>query len=422
MYFKILFRTVFIASILVTFDRTLKLLAVNYNGFFVIGTMAFGASFGMVKNFGIAFSIKAPLIAVVLFSMFILIYLLWALYSGYRHMPKFQNIIFGLIIAGGLSNIFDRLIYGYVIDYWSIFLFGKSLAFNLADIMIVIGALMLGVRFVRKPSKSQRLSACHEILSLNRAAYNKIAADFSQTREKPLWPELFELKKYIKNRDCILDIGCGSGRLLRLFDDIDVDYIGIDRSQNLLDQARSKWANCNEKVKFWQGDMLRMDFCDNNFDAVFMIASLNHLPACCHHQALSEAFRVLKPGGYLLMTNFNLWRFSIKDKTAWRHKLRFSKDAISHNAAGCKGIITFWNGQPLYYYAFTLREIKRKCQKACFDVKEIYYALDGQRAHFWNGRNIVLIGCKDKFFKTPACLERKLKASPKLSLKSRRLN
>lgn len=370
-----LIRTVFTVSILIILDRALKLLAVNYNGFFVIGNKEFGASFGMVKNFGIALSINLPLMIAVMFSAFILAYLSWMLYSRRKFMPKIQVIIFELIIAGGLSNMFDRLIYGYVVDYWSFFLFKKFLAFNLADAMIMIGALMmLSFRSLRKAPLAQ------SVLFLNQATYDKISADFSRSREKPLWPEVVGFKKYVKDGNKILDIGCGNGRIVRLFNDITVDYTGIDVSEKLLEQARSKLANCDKNVKFVQGNMLKLDFDDNNFDAVFMIASLNHLPACYHHQALSEAFRVLKPGGYLLMTNFNLWRFSLKDKTVWQYK-SFKKD-----------VMTNWNGQPLYYYAFTARELKRKCQKADFNVKESYYAKDGKRAHFWNGRNIVLVG------------------------------
>ncbi|MFH1712888.1 MAG: methyltransferase domain-containing protein [Candidatus Jacksonbacteria bacterium] len=371
---------------MIILDRLLKALAVNYNGFFVIGNKEFGASFGTVKNFGIALSINLPLIIVILFSAFILAYLSWMLYGRHKDMPKIQVIIFVLIIAGGLSNVFDRLIYGYVVDYWSIFLFEKSLAFNLADAMIVIAVLMFGAESLRKALMSKSLEIGQRILSLNQAVYDKIAADFSQTREKPLWPEALGFKKYVKTGNRVLDIGCGSGRLLQLFDKIKVDYVGVDASQKLLEQAKS-WNMKHEtwnkgSIKnFLKMNMIKLRFNDNSFDVIFMIASLNHLPACYHQQALSEAFRVLKPGGHLLMTNFNLWRFSLKDKTVWKYK-------------SFKNVMTNWNGHPLYYYAFTLRELKRKCKKAGFKIKTAYYAKDGRSAHFWNGRNIVVVGGK----------------------------
>lgn len=45
-----------------------------------------------------------------------------------------------LITAGGLSNLLDRLIYGGVIDY---FRFGLWSTFNLADVSIVVGAILI---------------------------------------------------------------------------------------------------------------------------------------------------------------------------------------------------------------------------------------------------------------------------------------
>ena len=48
---------------------------------------------------------------------------------------------YSLILAGALSNIFDRMQYGAVIDYFAVPLIG--LFFNLADVMICAGILLL---------------------------------------------------------------------------------------------------------------------------------------------------------------------------------------------------------------------------------------------------------------------------------------
>jgi len=54
-----------------------------------------------------------------------------------------------LILAGGLGNIYDRIIYGYVVDYFSFNFKSKYLdkikyiIFNLSDIFIFIGTIFL---------------------------------------------------------------------------------------------------------------------------------------------------------------------------------------------------------------------------------------------------------------------------------------
>ena len=49
-----------------------------------------------------------------------------------------------MIIGGALGNFIDRIIYGYVIDFIDINLFGWNYpVFNIADMMIVIGVFLL---------------------------------------------------------------------------------------------------------------------------------------------------------------------------------------------------------------------------------------------------------------------------------------
>jgi len=49
---------------------------------------------------------------------------------------------FSLIISGGLSNLFDRIYFGYVIDWIRVFFLPISI-FNIADLMIVGGIICL---------------------------------------------------------------------------------------------------------------------------------------------------------------------------------------------------------------------------------------------------------------------------------------
>ncbi len=54
---------------------------------------------------------------------------------------------FSLIILGGLSNLFDRIIFGYVIDWIRVFFLPISI-FNIADIMIIAGIVCIIFRLI----------------------------------------------------------------------------------------------------------------------------------------------------------------------------------------------------------------------------------------------------------------------------------
>ncbi len=63
-------------------------------------------------------------------------------------LPKLS---FGLILGGALSNLFDRIFYGYVVDYIDIRIWP---VFNLSDMCISIGVgLMLFYSFARSEKR-----------------------------------------------------------------------------------------------------------------------------------------------------------------------------------------------------------------------------------------------------------------------------
>jgi lipoprotein signal peptidase len=60
-----------------------------------------------------------------------------------------KKFSFSLILSGGLGNIYDRIAYGYVVDYFSFNFKSKYLdkikciIFNLSDIFIFVGTILL---------------------------------------------------------------------------------------------------------------------------------------------------------------------------------------------------------------------------------------------------------------------------------------
>lgn len=92
-------------------------------------------------NTGAVFSIAIPKLILLGLVIVILIYVIYKM-NEYREMGKiFISGTLALVIAGGVSNIVDRFLYGGVHDYIRIFMWP---IFNIADVMIVVGVILWG--------------------------------------------------------------------------------------------------------------------------------------------------------------------------------------------------------------------------------------------------------------------------------------
>lgn len=68
-----------------------------------------------------------------------------------RKSPISQKLGFSLILSGALSNLYDRLKRGYVIDYFSIQAgFLKKIVFNIGDMCIFLGTVILVIDDIRR--------------------------------------------------------------------------------------------------------------------------------------------------------------------------------------------------------------------------------------------------------------------------------
>jgi len=147
------------------------------------------------------------------------------------------------------------------------------------------------------------LDYAKQLLEKTKNDYNLIAEDFSRTRES-IWGEIrFLLDDYLVSGEKVLDLGCGNGRYFPVFKEKRVDYSGIDNSERLINLAKKKYSD----GKFQLGDALNIPFPNNNFDRVYNIAVLHHIPSKeLRILALKESKRVLKTGGLLILT---VWHF-----------------------------------------------------------------------------------------------------------------
>lgn len=106
-------------------------------------------------NTGAAFSFLAGSDGwqILFFSAVAIIAVTLCLYYLWRSLAHpLQCMAYAAIIGGALGNLFDRIMYGYVIDFLDFHIqHWHWPAFNVADIAIVFGALLLLFENIRKP-------------------------------------------------------------------------------------------------------------------------------------------------------------------------------------------------------------------------------------------------------------------------------
>ncbi|MGX8775183.1 MAG: signal peptidase II, partial [Bacillota bacterium] len=90
-----------------------------------------------VQNKGVAFSILyGHQTAILILTAALLAAVLVLLIGFHSRFPVIFNLGLALVCGGGLSNIIDRKLYGYVVDMLD---FGNFPVFNVADICICVG-------------------------------------------------------------------------------------------------------------------------------------------------------------------------------------------------------------------------------------------------------------------------------------------
>jgi len=102
----------------------------------------------------------------------------------------------------------------------------------------------------------------------------------------------------------VLDLGCGTGTLAIAMAQAPgrARITGIDGDPEILEIARSKEGS--EEIQFAEGLADTLPFADGSFDRVVCSLLLHHLDPVVKRAALTEARRVLRPGGRLHVADF----------------------------------------------------------------------------------------------------------------------
>jgi len=110
----------------------------------------------------------------------------------------------------------------------------------------------------------------------------------------------------IKPGDSVLDVGCGTGEvtLLAKTRAKDGKVYGIDPVPEMIAVARNKAARKGLEIDFRVGVIESLPFTDASIDVVTSSLMMHHLPDDLKVHGLAEIYRVLRPGGHLLIADF----------------------------------------------------------------------------------------------------------------------
>lgn len=164
----------------------------------------------------------------------------------------------------------------------------------------------------------------------------------------------------VQPSDRVLDMACGPGLVTLLFAERAQEVIGLDLTHALLEKARQQQRERGLKnVQFIEGDAEHLPCPDGSFTLVASHKALHHFSN--PHKILTEAYRVLRPGGRLLLGD------TISSDDASKNRL--------HNE------LEQWR-DPSHVKMYGLRELKELVSSAGFQVKECE-ALEDERTFDW---------------------------------------
>jgi ubiquinone/menaquinone biosynthesis C-methylase UbiE len=153
----------------------------------------------------------------------------------------------------------------------------------------------------------------------------------------------------------VIDLGCGTGRLCRFLAEAGYSCVGVDLSDEMLQQARQNAPTC----RFVKSNLVDLaEISDASFDyAACLFSTLGMIRGEEHRRGvLKNVHRVLKPDGSFVLHVHNRWFHAL----GWR---RFRSGDLTMRQA--------YAGAPLTLHHYSKSEIIRALSAAKFAVMQI---------------------------------------------------
>lgn len=135
----------------------------------------------------------------------------------------------------------------------------------------------------------------------NKEYYDAFADRYDHGRDagyhKLLDDQATSIVRRVAKGKAALEVGCGTGLILKQVADFTTEAKGVDLSPGMLERARSRGLDVQE------ASATALPFPDSSFDVAYSFKVLAHIPDL--ETCLSEMVRVVRPGGFVVFDAYN---------------------------------------------------------------------------------------------------------------------
>jgi ubiquinone/menaquinone biosynthesis C-methylase UbiE len=138
------------------------------------------------------------------------------------------------------------------------------------------------------------------------------------------------VRKHAPGKPKVLDLGCGTGVVSKEMQATSSTF-GLDFSVQALNFCQERGL-----PRLVHGDAQRLPYTDNSFDAITSLDVFEHLPDDV--EAFKESYRVLKPGGQMILLNMSKRDLSTKSSRETLYGFLPGKIAL-YLLGGCRPVL-----------------------------------------------------------------------------------
>jgi 2-polyprenyl-3-methyl-5-hydroxy-6-metoxy-1,4-benzoquinol methylase len=200
------------------------------------------------------------------------------------------------------------------------------------------------------------------------------------------------VERYFPTPGKLIDLGCGTGRLLLPFARRGYTVLGVDLSEEMLRVAEAKASAAGVSVQLLRANLTELDdLLGGSFDyAACLFSTLGMVSGVeQRRRVVAHAYRLLRPGGRFVLHVHNRW-FNFWNPQGRRWLIRNTLAALVGRAQAGDCLMPVHQGiANLTLHLFTRREASRLLREAGFRIREVkpvsLRADGGLRRPWWFG-------------------------------------